>query len=86
VVVNLDAERYASKLPKKNIYGDSNAKKNREASLRRQYPPLNEVKVSRPCIIVDMHGVIVTWYLPGILSDSRQVGASIYFFSLKQQT
>jgi len=29
---------------------------------------------SRPCIIVDIYGNILTWYLPGILEDSRQVG------------
>src|SRR5260370_38944359 len=27
-----------------------------------------------PCIIVDIQGIIMAWYLPGILIDSRQVG------------
>jgi hypothetical protein len=46
----------------------------REASLRSEYPPLNGVKMSTPCIIVDSHGVILAWYLPGILNNVRQVG------------
>ncbi|KAF8486611.1 hypothetical protein F5888DRAFT_1582267, partial [Russula emetica] len=29
---------------------------------------------SLPCIIVDMQGFILAWYLPAILSDFRQVG------------
>lgn len=35
---------------------------------------MNKVTLSKPCIIHDMHGVVLTWYLPGILNDSRQVG------------
>lgn len=46
----------------------------KETALRNQYPPLTGVSVSSPCIIVDMHGVILAWYLPGILDDSRRVG------------
>ena len=45
--------------------------------MRRRYPPQNEsaadLPISRPCIIVDMQGIILAWYLPGILKDSRQV-------------
>ena len=74
VVVNWDAERYASRLPKKASKKETKAYQERETSLRKRYPPLNGVEVSRPCIIVDMHGVILAWYLPGILKDSRQVG------------
>jgi hypothetical protein len=29
---------------------------------------------STPCIIIDAQGIIMAWYLPKILSDSRQVG------------
>jgi hypothetical protein len=46
----------------------------REESLRRRYPPLNGVRALIPCVIVDVQGIIVTWYLPGILSNTRQVG------------
>ncbi|KAH9037002.1 hypothetical protein EDB85DRAFT_1861756 [Lactarius pseudohatsudake] len=44
--------------------------------MRRQYPPQNDsaadIPISRPCIVVDMQGVILAWHLPGILTDSRQ--------------
>jgi hypothetical protein len=76
VVVDWDAVRYSKKLPK---VASVTAKRSmtaqkKEESLRKRYPPLGEVKVSRPCIITDAHGVILAWYLPGILIDSRQAG------------
>ncbi|KAH9166668.1 hypothetical protein EDB89DRAFT_1857208 [Lactarius sanguifluus] len=44
--------------------------------MRRQYPPRNDlavdIPISRPCIVIDMQGVILAWHLPGILSDSWQ--------------
>jgi hypothetical protein len=74
-VVKWDATRYANRLPKKASKAGTKASKKKEASLRRRYaPPLNGETVSRPCIIVDAHGVILTWYLPGILTEFRQVG------------
>jgi len=50
------------------------ASDDREAKLKRQYKPLDEATALAPCIVIDMQGVILVWYLPGILSDSRQVG------------
>jgi hypothetical protein len=74
-VVGWDVTRYADRLPKNPSKPGTQASEKMEESLKRRYKPLEkEVTVSTPCIIVDMHGVIVTWYLPGILSDSRQVG------------
>ena len=32
-----------------------------------------EVFVSKPAIVVDLHGRILAWILPGILSKARQV-------------
>ena len=57
-----------------------------EASLRGRYPPRSDfaaagVAISRPCIVVDMDNVILAWYLPGILSDSRQVNIIICLIS-----
>ncbi|KAH9983365.1 hypothetical protein BJV77DRAFT_966873 [Russula vinacea] len=83
VKVQWDAARYAERAPKNTVNlqksgtkGGKNsgtkASKLKEASMKRLYPPLNEVIVSEPCIIVDMHGIIMAWYLPGILKDSRQ--------------
>ncbi|KAN0139580.1 hypothetical protein V8E53_002609 [Lactarius tabidus] len=44
--------------------------------MRNQYPPEEtsaaEVPISSPCIIVDMQGIILAWYLPGILKSSQQ--------------
>jgi hypothetical protein len=71
--VEWDVTRYAERLPKKPSKPGTKASNEREASLRRRYPPLNGVTASIPCIIVDMQGIILAWYLPGILTDSRQV-------------
>ena len=73
-MVEWDITRYADRLPKTNTKPGNDASKANEASLRQRYPPLNGATASIPCIIVDMDGVILTWYLPGILTDSRQVG------------
>ena|SRR5882757_690774 len=48
----------------------------REESLKKRFPPLIGVELSKPCVIVDAHGIILTWYLPRILMDSRQVGTT----------
>jgi hypothetical protein len=72
--VGWNVSRYAERLPKKPSNLATKASNEREASLRQQYLPLNGVKVSMPCIIVDMQGIILAWHLPGILTNSRQVG------------
>src|SRR5712691_11471737 len=47
----------------------------KKESLRRQYHPLEGVTgLTALCIIVDKQGIILIWYLPGILSNSGQVG------------
>jgi hypothetical protein len=71
--VEWDITRYAERLPKKSLRSGTKASHEKEESLRRRYPPLNGVTASTPCIIVDMQGIILAWYLPGILTDSRQV-------------
>ena len=75
--IEWDATRYADKLPKKLARPGTAAAKTQEAIMRRQYPPRNDsaadIPISRPCIVVDMQGVILAWHLPGILTDSRQV-------------
>lgn len=70
-----DVVRYADKLPKRYLNPNSETSKKKEARRQHRYPPeKNEVTVSMPCIVVDMHGIIVTWYLPGILTNFRQAG------------
>ena len=82
VNIKWDFTCYAEKLPRK--YVPSGAMARLEESLRRQYPPEGNLAAgivnSKPCIIVDMHNVILAWYLPGILSKSRQVNLSYCTF------
>lgn len=75
-----DSTRYAGRLPKKPANPGTRAQAaiDAEARLRDRYHPQSNsaaagVTISRPCIFVDMDNVILGWYLPGILSDSRQV-------------
>jgi hypothetical protein len=49
----------------------------KERSLRKQYPPLKGITFLAPYIIVDMQGIILTWYLPEILSESRQASVPL---------
>ncbi|KAN0103717.1 hypothetical protein V8E52_011699 [Russula decolorans] len=70
--VGWDVTRYVDMLPKKPSKPGTKKAHEKEASLRRRYPPLDGVTASLPCIIVDMQGIILAWYLPGILTDSRQ--------------
>jgi hypothetical protein len=78
VKIDWDATRYAHRLPRKILKPETQAAKNSEASLRSIYPPQSDLEtagatISSPCIVVDMDGIILTWYLPGILNESRQV-------------
>jgi hypothetical protein len=71
--VGWDVTHYAERLLRKPSKLGTKASNKREASLKRRYPPLNGDTASMPCTIVDMQGIIMAWYLPGILTDSRQV-------------
>jgi hypothetical protein len=77
VNIGWDATRYADRLPRMPSRSGTVGGLKMEACLNGRYPPRNnstaEVHISRPCIIVDKHGVILAWHLPGILKDSRQV-------------
>ena len=65
--------RYSDGLPKNSPNPESETSKKKEAARRRRYPPEKKtVTVSMPCVVVDMHGIILTWYLPGILTKIRQ--------------
>jgi hypothetical protein len=72
--VGWDITCYADKLPKKPLAQESDAAKVKEASLKQQFAPLDGVMASTPYIIIDAQGIIMAWYLPKILSDSRQMG------------
>ena len=51
-----------------------------EARLQKQYPPIfkDAVFVDVPHIIVDLHGIILAWCLPDILSPERQVCGQLH--------
>jgi len=77
VQINWDITHYADKLLMKPRNPGTQVSKQKEASLKSHYPPLEgmaaALTISRPCIIVDKQGMILAWHLPGILNDSRQV-------------
>jgi hypothetical protein len=70
------------KLPKGSTKSGTKAAQKREESMRNQYPPERnsaaKVPISGPCIIVDRQGIILVWYLPGILNSSWQVDISTH--------
>jgi hypothetical protein len=68
--VEWDATCYVEILLKNPLKPGTKVSNKKEASLRWQYPPLNEVVASSPCIIVDIQGIILAWYLLGILTNS----------------
>ena len=75
--MNWDITRYADKLGQNFPNPGTNGSITKERSLRKRYPPLKGVTFSAPCIIVDMQGIILTWYLPEILSESRQASVPL---------
>jgi hypothetical protein len=79
VKIDWDFSRYIEELPKQPAFSEKDVvsgtvPKSKENRLLEKYPPLSGVKISKPCIIIDKQGIIMVWYLPGILNDSRQVG------------
>src|SRR5580693_2543547 len=85
MVVNIDwdATRYAQKLLKKPLAPGTRAASDADNRMQRRYPPLTNLARAgnintEACIIVDMDNVILTWYLPGILGNSRRVSLFIY--------
>jgi hypothetical protein len=71
VTMDWNVTCYVERLPKDPSKLTTNVLNQKEASLRWQYPPLEEVTASTSCIIIDRHGIILAWYLLEILSNSR---------------
>jgi hypothetical protein len=66
-----DMARYSSRLPKQQHvkYVRSSVE-----SLASKYPPISPtLHLTSPATVVDQHGRIVVWYLPGVLTKHRQV-------------
>ena len=70
--IALDVTRYIEKLPKQLPQPGTKGSNLMEKKMRGRYPLPNGDMASNPRIIVDVDRIIVTWYLPGILSNSRQ--------------
>lgn len=47
-----------------------------ERRLRRLFPPGTTEMIAEPCVVVDSKGIILLWFLPGLLHRKRQVGRS----------
>jgi hypothetical protein len=41
--------------------------------MEQMFPPCQAERISDPCVITDKEGVILLWYLLGLMSQSRQV-------------
>lgn len=51
----------------------------RETRLRERYPVPEDVLLEDACIIVDLHGKILCWYLPTLLNSNRQVSGPLIY-------
>ena len=72
VTLPWDAVRYSDRLTSR----ETGQHEEREKQHAVAYPPIGDMepnKISRPTVVVDMHGVILAWYLPGVLGNARQV-------------
>ena len=72
VVIPWDAVRYCDRL---SIH-ENGSNETREELILKAYPPpsaKSDKIMDAPGIIVDMHSVILAWYLPEVLPMERQV-------------
>ena len=70
--IALDVTHYIEKLSKQLSQPGTKGSNSIENKMREQHSLPNEDMASNPHIIVDADGIIMTWYLPEILSNSRQ--------------
>lgn len=71
VVKGLDIDRYCHKLPKTESLSSV---KTTLKKMAKRYPPRDPpIVLSQPCVIIDRHDRIIAWYLPNIITLSRQV-------------
>jgi hypothetical protein len=66
VMVPLDANRLATRV--KNIKDDSDADNEK---LLKFFEKIRIGHVNEPATVVDIHGSILVWYLPDILTQTR---------------
>jgi hypothetical protein len=48
-----------------------------ERRLYQLFPPGTMEMIAQPCVVVDSEGMILLWFLPGLLHRKRQVGGSL---------
>lgn len=71
VTIPWDIDRYSMRLPK--VQTPPKIPTTLQG-LKHKYPPITPtILLSRPSVILDMHGRIIAWYLPGLLSQEWQV-------------
>lgn len=80
-----DAVRYSDRLTSR----PTGRNEDKESEIQAAYPPpanASNALFSSPMIITDKHGVILGWYLPGLLTPFRQVGFLAGFKFLVNRT
>ncbi|KII95853.1 hypothetical protein PLICRDRAFT_170451 [Plicaturopsis crispa FD-325 SS-3] len=70
IQLSWDVQRYNALLGSK----PTGQQQQKEEALGRRYspPPVAEGIIQQPATVVDVHGVILLWYLPHVLSAARQ--------------
>jgi len=48
-----------------------------EGRLRELFPPAEAEIMTSPTVIVDSEGIILVWFLPGLMSMNRQVSGKV---------
>jgi hypothetical protein len=66
-----DVQRFADRVKKKRVKATDKA----DDTLKKYFDQPDSMEFSEPCTFIDMHGVIMVWYLPGVLGLGRIVQA-----------
>ncbi|KAG1786191.1 uncharacterized protein HD556DRAFT_1449927 [Suillus plorans] len=68
VTINFDMVRYSDALKMQ----ESGINPQREQSLLERFPPVDQLLLERPAVVLDKFGLIVLWYLPGAINETTQ--------------
>ncbi|KAG1794026.1 hypothetical protein EV424DRAFT_1548134 [Suillus variegatus] len=68
VTINFDMVRYSDTLHMQ----ESSINPRHEQSLLERFPPVAQLMLERPTVVLDKFGLIVLWYLPGAINDTTQ--------------
>jgi len=52
---------------------------NIEERLRLLFPPSATETIAEPCLVTDSEGIILVWFLPGLLGYRKQVNLYLQF-------